>query len=81
MFIKRAKSRPSLRAREVEAEPSGSPLAKSSFSANDHGSEADVSLVESGNGAGNGLVEEDDTGGSVMERKKAQRKEKRIGAG
>lgn len=81
MFIKRAKSRPSLRAREVEAEPSGSPLAKSSFSANDHGSEAGASLVDSANGAGNGSVDDDDTGGSVMERKKAQRKEKRIGAG
>jgi GC-rich sequence DNA-binding factor len=71
MFIKRAKSRPSLRAREVEDEPSsstGSPLAKSVVSADTP--ESDVSMS---------MDNDDDfgTGGSVMERKKARNKEKK----
>ncbi|KAL7424936.1 hypothetical protein Q5752_000623 [Cryptotrichosporon argae] len=60
MFIKRAKSRPSLRAREVDNEPSpaaaaGSPLAQTSVTADD---------VEDGS----------DAGGSVMARTKARKK-------
>ena len=60
MFIKRAKSRPSLRAREHDAESAGSPLAKSSFTGED--------AVD---------PEANDGSGSVLERKKAQKKEKR----
>jgi GC-rich sequence DNA-binding factor len=72
MFIKRPKSRPSLRAREPDAEASGSPLAKSSFTATDDGDvEAPVQDA----------VADDLSAGSVMERKKAQKKEKRNGAG
>ncbi|ORY34945.1 nineteen complex-related protein 2-domain-containing protein [Naematelia encephala] len=66
MFIKRAKSRPSLRARDADEEPSGSPLAKSSVTAGDAENGADTSM------------EVDDEGvGSVMERKKAQKKDRR----
>jgi len=71
MFIKRAKSRPSLRAREVEDEPTpstGSPLAKSVFGADTP--DADVSMsVDDADDLG--------SGGSVMERKKARNKEKK----
>ncbi len=58
MFIKRAKSRPSLRARDSDIEPTGSPLAKSSFTPDEPN---------------------DDVGeeGSILERKKSQKKEKR----
>ena len=58
MFIKRAKSRPSLRARNSEDGPDSSPLAQSSFT-------ADV------------YVDDAEEGGSILERKKAQKKEKR----
>lgn len=72
MFIKRAKSRPSIRAREADdAEPSGtgSPLAKSSVTADEEG-DASMEMDEGGLG-------------SVMERKKAQRKDKvkKMGSG
>ena len=61
MFVKRNKSRPSLRARDVEDEPAsaGSPLAKSSFGPDE---------LEQ---------DEPESSGSVMERKKARAKEKR----
>ena len=58
MFIKRAKSRPSLRARDSEDGHDSSPIAQSSVT-------ADVSIDEA------------EEGGSVLERKKAQKKEKR----
>ncbi|WWC65639.1 uncharacterized protein I303_108259 [Kwoniella dejecticola CBS 10117] len=67
MFIKRAKSRPSLRARDSdlhESSTAGSPLAKSSVTAEDAG---DVSMD----------VDPDESSGSVMERKKNQKKERR----
>lgn len=61
MFIKRAKSRPSLRARDSEGETAPSPLGKSVVTAT-----ADD-------------AEEHDSGlGSVLERKKAQKKDKRL---
>lgn len=83
MFIKRAKSRPSLRARESElddapASSTSSPLAKSSVTAEQvhNGSNA-------ANGTGSTVADAgDDEGmssGSVMERKKAQKKDKRLG--
>lgn len=69
MFIKRAKSRPSLRAREADDEPAaGSPLAKSSVTA---------STLSLGDGEG----EEAESSGSVLERKKAQKKERRPDSG
>ncbi|WWC73495.1 uncharacterized protein I206_107465 [Kwoniella pini CBS 10737] len=67
MFIKRAKSRPSLRARESdlpESSTSGSPLAKNSVTSENV---EDVSME----------IEPDESSGSVMERKKNQKKEKR----
>ncbi|WWD04119.1 hypothetical protein V865_002185 [Kwoniella europaea PYCC6329] len=71
MFIKRAKSRPSLRTRDSDlSEPSntGSPLAKSSVTANDY--MGDISME----------VDPDESSGSIMERKKAQKKDKqRVG--
>jgi GC-rich sequence DNA-binding factor len=58
MFIKRAKSRPSIRARDSDIETTGSPLAKSSFTPDDP-------------------AEDVEDGGRILERKKAQKKEKR----
>ncbi|WRT69477.1 uncharacterized protein IL334_006463 [Kwoniella shivajii] len=67
MFIKRAKSRPSLRARDSDLPESstagGSPLAKSSVTAED----GDVSMD----------VDPDESSGSIMAKKKAQKKDKR----
>ncbi|WWC93055.1 uncharacterized protein L201_008019 [Kwoniella dendrophila CBS 6074] len=74
MFIKRAKSRPSLRARDSDLPESstGSPLAKNSVTAEDGIS---TSAVE---GADISMdIEQDESSGSIMERKKAQKKEKR----
>lgn len=79
MFIKRAKSRPSLRARESElddapASSTSSPLAKSSVTAEQvqNGSAA-------ASAAGEGGEDAETSSGSVMERKKAQKKDKRLG--
>lgn len=66
MFIKRAKSRPSLRAKEIDEESpsasSSSPLSKGA-----------LNLTEGDDGSDQPLEE----GGSVMERKKAKGKEKK----
>ncbi|WWD20108.1 hypothetical protein CI109_104583 [Kwoniella shandongensis] len=72
MFIKRAKSRPSLRARDSDLPESStsSPLAKGSFTADDAAS-GDISMDVDNN--------EEETSGSILERKKAQKKEKRGG--
>jgi GC-rich sequence DNA-binding factor len=72
MFIKRAKSRPSLRAREADDDDapstSGSPLAKSSVTpAGEDDAAGDLSMD----------IDEDGGSGSVMERKKLQAKGKR----
>lgn len=77
MFIKRAKSRPSLRARETDDAPlAGSPLKASvTVSTDDH----------EGLAGGSTSVTHDETEeagvGSVMERKKAKNKEKKFGKG
>lgn len=64
MFIKRAKARPSLRARDSDVEPVGSPLTKSVITAGPLDDEQ-------------GPDESSVTGsGSVLERKKAQKKDK-----
>lgn len=73
MFIKRAKSRPSLRARDTDDDvPTvGSPLAKTVVSAGPDIADADNSMS---------IDDTDDlggSGGSVMERKKARNKEKK----
>ncbi|KAK4683886.1 hypothetical protein P7C73_g6329, partial [Tremellales sp. Uapishka_1] len=63
MFIKRNKSRPSLRARESDLEGDvGSPLGKSTFTAE---------------GAGDTSMDVDEESGSVMERKKLKKRDKR----
>ncbi|KAK8849483.1 hypothetical protein IAR55_004817 [Kwoniella newhampshirensis] len=78
MFIKRAKSRPSIRARDSDfSDPStsastSSPLAKASFTAED---------AATGSGDVSMHVEAEDTSGSILERKKAQKKEKRKDGG
>ncbi|WVR08253.1 hypothetical protein IAU60_005300 [Kwoniella sp. DSM 27419] len=70
-MFKKAKSRPSLRARESDLPgspgPAGSPLAKSSITADD----GDVSVSMD--------VDPDESSGSVMERKKAQKKDRKGG--
>lgn len=67
MFIKRAKSRPSIRARDTDddAATSGSPLAKSVVSSSDPQPGTPSSM------------DQDEESGSVMRRKKAQSKEKK----
>jgi len=58
MFIKKVKSRPSIRFRDSEIDTASSPLAKSSFTAEE-------------------AADTPDEGGSVLERKKAQKSQKR----
>ena len=65
MFIKRAKSRPSLRAKELDDETPSSPLAQSSFTPTD------------GLSPSHPIDVDEDEGLSVMERKKAKWKERR----
>jgi GC-rich sequence DNA-binding factor len=66
-MFKKAKSRPSLRARDVEDEPTtSSPLARSSFTANDADTSIEVGDEEDG----------DVSMGSIFERKKAGKKDK-----
>lgn len=69
MFIKRAKSRPSIRAKETDDEPlsTGSPLAKSVLTSTDD-PDSSISIP---------VDREEEESGSVMERKKAQKKEKK----
>lgn len=64
MFNKRVKSRPSLRARDSEVESTASPLGKSVITAST-GDDLDVD-------------NEGGSSGSVLERKKAQKKDKRL---
>jgi GC-rich sequence DNA-binding factor len=77
MFIKRAKSRPSLRAREADDESTStsSPLGQSSFTPND------TLVAPSPIGSTSVEIEENESG-SIMERKKAKGKERRkVGGG
>ncbi|WVF68661.1 hypothetical protein IAT40_003432 [Kwoniella sp. CBS 6097] len=73
MFIKRAKSRPSIRSKDSDlpeaSSSTGSPLAKISITAED----ADTSISMD--------VDPDESIGSVMERKKAQKKDRKGGIG
>ena len=75
MFIKRNKSRPSLRTRETDELPS-SPLAKSSFSAG-AGIDDEPSSSAAPSPAAPSTGDDEEGLGSVMERKKAKNKEKR----
>ncbi|WVQ96196.1 hypothetical protein IAU59_003299 [Kwoniella sp. CBS 9459] len=75
MFIKRAKSRPSIRSRDSDlpeaSSSTGSPLAKSSVTGTADDADSSISMD----------VDPDESMGSVMERKKAQKKGRKVGLG
>ncbi|OCF37062.1 GC-rich sequence DNA-binding factor [Kwoniella heveanensis BCC8398] len=78
MFIKRAKSRPSIRSRDSGlpegSSSTGSPLAKSSVTAS-------AAAADDANTSVSMDVDPDESMGSIMERKKAQKKDRKSGLG